>query len=64
MNYKIWLLNFISGDFEFCDESSFVKKNGFSSLAFNMAYKWAWNDLELQRTNNDGECCYVEYTGQ
>ena len=61
MKYKIMLCNLINGEFEFNDFTCFINKHGLLRLEYNMANKWAWNNLELQRTNNDGECCYIEW---
>ena len=57
MKYKLWLLDFITGRFEYANIGYFKLQH----LEFNMKHRWAWNDIEKQRENNDGQCCYIQY---
>ena len=32
-----------------------------TNIVYNMANLWSWNNSDLQKENNDSECCYIQY---
>ena len=57
MNCLIMLYDMIDGGWFYSDCSNM----NINRLGYNMSHKWAWNNIDLQRENNDGECCYIQY---
>lgn len=54
---RIEIYDMIDGGWFMTDISKTNKRR----LAYNLANLWAWNNIDKQRENNDGECIYIDF---